>query len=63
MINAFLSMRIVDGYFIGQVSSGPRIMVFTRDALQITCYNQAIIETERIHKLFALHDFIFAIII
>ena len=29
MINAFPSMRIVDEYFIGQVSSETRILVFT----------------------------------
>lgn len=65
MINAFPSIRIVDGYFIGQVSCKPRILAFTRYAasIQFTCYNQTFTETERIQKLSALYDFIFAIII
>lgn len=63
MINAFPSIRIVDGYFIGQVSCKPRILAFTRYAAQFTCYNQTVTETERIQKLSVLYDFIFAIII
>lgn len=31
MINAFPSIRIVDGYFIGQASNKSRILVFTKD--------------------------------
>lgn len=64
MINAFPSIRIVDGYFIGQVSSGPRLSGgLPERAAQFTCYNQTVIEMERIQKLSALYDFIFAIII
>lgn len=64
MINAFPSIRIVDGYFIGQVSNKVAYPgVYQGDALHVTCYNQTFTETERIQKLSALYDFIFAIII
>nr|DAQ04142.1 MAG TPA: hypothetical protein [Caudoviricetes sp.] len=50
--------------FIGQVSIGPRLSGgLPERAAQFTCYNQTVIEMERIQKLSALYDFIFAIII
>ena len=64
MINAFPSIRIVDGYFIEQASNKVAYPgVYQGYALHITCYNQTVIETERIQKLSALYDFMFAIII
>lgn len=64
MINAFPSIRIVDGYFhrTGFKWTAP-FRCLPERAAQITCYNQTVIETERIQKLSALYDFIFAIII
>lgn len=63
MINAFPSMRIVDGYFIEQSQVRRVSWCLPGFASQFTCYNQTFTETERIHNLSALYDFIFAIII